>query len=279
MKHLLAFVALVAVAQPAKITSPTPGSTLTTSVTFAWSAGAGANAYWLDVGNSQTQGDIWPAGQPGILTDSTFSKTVSNIPCDGRGLFAQMWTRTAAGWGSPQRYTYRACTAGGGIPGPAGPQGPPGPAGPPGPQGPQGIQGPPGGGAPSDPSQAFNIMGVRQTAPKTLTVECSQPCNVRVSGTVYSFVNVPFAIQLSGGSGRALLYVAKGGLFTAGQSGISITCPSTCFVQDGVTAFPNDALPLWIWDAGPAPTTGVPTGTPQPSVWLKGTDVRSYLSR
>ena len=34
------------------LTTPTPGSTLTGStVTFGWTAGTGATAYWLDVGS------------------------------------------------------------------------------------------------------------------------------------------------------------------------------------------------------------------------------------
>lgn len=281
---MLAFVALVAAAEPvAKITSPVPGSTLPPTATFTWPAATGANGYWLDVGNSSGQGDIYPACPPnngscGVLTGT--SKTVAGLPCDGRALFVRLWTRRN-GWEPPQDYIYRACTSGGGIPGPAGPQGPPGPAGPPGPQGPQGIQGSPGGNAPTDPIQGMNILGMRQTAPKTLVFECANPCNVRIGKTVYQFsaASFPLPLQLSGGQGRAFVYVAAGGILTVGHTGLNLSCADPCFVQSGVTSFPTDALPLWTWDAGPAPVIGVPTGGQQPSVWLAGTDVRAYLSR
>ena len=88
----------------AQIIAPPPGSTLiSTTVTFAWNAVAGADNYWLDVGNSVARGDIWA----GALTAT--SQTVNGLPCDGRTLYVQLWTHWNGGWQSPQRYTYRAC--------------------------------------------------------------------------------------------------------------------------------------------------------------------------
>ena len=59
----------------AQIASPASGTTLSaTSVTFTWSATSGADQYWLDVGNSVGQGDLWA----GALT--TPSKVVSGLP-------------------------------------------------------------------------------------------------------------------------------------------------------------------------------------------------------
>jgi hypothetical protein len=90
----------------AQITSPTPGTTLSsTSVTFSWSAAASADQYWLDVGNSVGQGDLWG----GALTGT--SQLVSGLPCDGRTLYAQLYTHRNGVWLTPQRYTYTAKTA------------------------------------------------------------------------------------------------------------------------------------------------------------------------
>jgi hypothetical protein len=90
----------------AQIASPTPGTTLSaTSVTFSWSAASGADQYWLDVGNSVGQGDLWG----GALTAT--SKVVTGLPCDGRTLYVQLFTHRNGAWQSPQRYTYTATSA------------------------------------------------------------------------------------------------------------------------------------------------------------------------
>lgn len=96
-------------AQPrAEITSPAAGATFVgISQRFTWTAIAGA-AYWFDIGNSQGQGDIYPAGKPGITTASEI--TISNLPCDGRALWVRLWTRTANTWLSPRDYQYTACS-------------------------------------------------------------------------------------------------------------------------------------------------------------------------
>jgi hypothetical protein len=87
----------------AQIASPTPGTTLSaTSVTFSWSAASGADQYWLDVGNSVGQGDLWS----GALTAT--SQVVSGLPCDGRILYVQLYTHRNGAWLTPQRYTYTA---------------------------------------------------------------------------------------------------------------------------------------------------------------------------
>ena len=81
----------------AALTTPTPGSTLTGStVTFSWSPGANATAYWLDVGTALGQGDI-SAGQ---LTSATLSKTVGGLPTDGRTIFVRLWTQVNGSFGA-----------------------------------------------------------------------------------------------------------------------------------------------------------------------------------
>src|ERR1035438_9736401 len=89
----------------AQITSPTSGSVLTaTTITFTWSAASGADNYWLDVGNSVGHGDLWA----GALTGT--SQVVSGLPCDGRTLYAQLYTHINGAWLTPQRYTYTAAS-------------------------------------------------------------------------------------------------------------------------------------------------------------------------
>ena len=99
----------VILAGTAEIMAPAPGSTLAgTSTTFSWSIAAGADQYWLDVGNRVAVGDIWA----GAVTGS--SQLVAGIPCDGRIVYAQLYTHRGGAWLSPQRYVYTApsgCTS------------------------------------------------------------------------------------------------------------------------------------------------------------------------
>jgi hypothetical protein len=96
--------ALSCISTVAQMVAPLPGSTLlSTAVNFTWNAIAGADQYWLDVGNSVAHGDIWA----GALLAT--SQTVNGLPCDGRTLYVQLWTHLSGVWQTPQRYTYRAC--------------------------------------------------------------------------------------------------------------------------------------------------------------------------
>jgi trimeric autotransporter adhesin len=90
----------------AVMTSPASGSTLTSaSVTFTWSAAAGAVAYWLDVGSAQGQGNLF--GQNvGLAT----SQTVTGIPTDGSTVYVKLWTLLGGTWQSSD-YTYKAGSA------------------------------------------------------------------------------------------------------------------------------------------------------------------------
>ena len=72
------------------------------SVTFTWSAGSGATAYWLDVGSVQGQGNIF--GQNVALATS---QTVSGIPTDGSTLYVKLWTQAGGAW-QFNDYTYKA---------------------------------------------------------------------------------------------------------------------------------------------------------------------------
>jgi len=82
--------------------SPVPGSTFTSSsVTFSWSAGS-ATAYFLLVGSSLNGSDIYNSGIVSVL-----SKTVNNIPTDGRTIYVTLGSQVNGSW-TYKNYTYKA---------------------------------------------------------------------------------------------------------------------------------------------------------------------------
>ena len=82
--------------------NPPPGSTFTSSsVTFTWSAGS-ATAYFLFVGSSPNGADIYNSGIVTVL-----SKTVNNIPTDGRTIYVTLGSRVNGSW-TAKDYTYTA---------------------------------------------------------------------------------------------------------------------------------------------------------------------------
>ena len=87
----------------AVITSPAPGSTLSgSSITFTWTAGAGAALYWLDVGSVAGGVDFFDQNL-GLAT----SQAVTGLPTDGSTVYVRLWT----GFGSTYQYndyTYKA---------------------------------------------------------------------------------------------------------------------------------------------------------------------------
>jgi hypothetical protein len=86
----------------AVILSPLPGSTFpSSSVTFSWSAGS-ATAYFLLVGSSLNGSDIYNSG---IV--SVHSKTVNNIPTDGRTIYVTLGSQVNGSW-TYKNYTYKA---------------------------------------------------------------------------------------------------------------------------------------------------------------------------
>src|SRR5207248_10960552 len=82
--------------------NPPPGSTFSSSsVTFTWSAGS-ATAYFLFVGSSLHGADIYNSGLVTVL-----SKTVNNIPTDGRTIYVTLGSQVNGSW-STKDYTYTA---------------------------------------------------------------------------------------------------------------------------------------------------------------------------
>jgi hypothetical protein len=93
------------------LTTPTPGSVLTSSsVTFDWTAGSGASAYWIDVGSTSGGHDIYSSGNLGnVLTTS-----VSGLPTDGSTIYVTLYSLIGGVW-SGNAYTYTALNATGGL--------------------------------------------------------------------------------------------------------------------------------------------------------------------
>src|SRR5207253_11007030 len=88
---------------PANIISPAPGTNLTSStVTFRWNTGSGAQGFNLMIGTAAGAGDInnQDVGQ-------NLSASVSGLPTNGRTLYVRLSSR----FGSDtlyNDYTYRA---------------------------------------------------------------------------------------------------------------------------------------------------------------------------
>src|SRR5213075_1719478 len=87
----------------AQIISPSDGSNFNSgTVTFNWSSGSGAAAYYMYVGTSFNSNDIYNS----YVTNN--STTVSGIPTDGRTIYVTMWSSFNNVW-QPIYYTYRSC--------------------------------------------------------------------------------------------------------------------------------------------------------------------------
>ena len=84
------------------VQTPAPGSVLSgNSVTFTWSAGSGASAYWLDVGNTPGANDIYQSGNLG----NVLSTTVNTLPANGSQVYVTLWSLVSGQWFNNQ-YTY-----------------------------------------------------------------------------------------------------------------------------------------------------------------------------
>ncbi|MGB0111004.1 MAG: hypothetical protein WBP52_21105 [Terriglobales bacterium] len=90
------------------ITTPTPGSTLSGgSVTFDWTAGASASAYWLVVGSTAGGDDYYSSGNLG----NVLTATVYELPTNGSKVYVTLYSVIAGAWVS-NGYTYTAAANG-----------------------------------------------------------------------------------------------------------------------------------------------------------------------
>jgi hypothetical protein len=86
------------------LTTPAPGSTLTAnSVTFDWTAGTGASAYWLDIGTSPGGNTIYQSGNLGTV----LTTTAPNVQATGLTVYATLYSLVGGQWVS-NSYTYKA---------------------------------------------------------------------------------------------------------------------------------------------------------------------------
>ena len=89
----------------AALTSPTPGTQLTgSSATFQWTTGGGVTNYYLQLGTTgKGSKDIYN----GVSTTST-SVSVSNLPTNGKTIYARLYSQFNGSWANYTDFTYTA---------------------------------------------------------------------------------------------------------------------------------------------------------------------------
>ena len=93
------------------MSTPTPGSTLTgSSVTFNWTAGAGASAYWVDVGSTAGGNNYSSSGNLG----TALTTTVNGLPTDGSTIYVTLYSLIGGVW-TAKAYIYTAFNATSGL--------------------------------------------------------------------------------------------------------------------------------------------------------------------
>lgn len=117
--------------------------------------------------------------------------------------------------------------------------------------------------------QLQDLIAVRTSATLlTLGAGCAptSPCNVRFGYQVYSITNSATATLSGVTTGAAYIYINNSGSLIVGNN-MTITCSAGCTQQAGITSFPPNVLPIYIWTAtaGTWDTTG-------------GRDQRAFLS-
>ncbi len=101
------YTALGGSAERGVITSPAPSSTLSGStVTFNWTPGSGASAYWVDIGSSAGGNNYYSSGNLG----NVFTVAVNGLPTDGSTVYVTLYSQVGGVWLS-SAYTYTAFNA------------------------------------------------------------------------------------------------------------------------------------------------------------------------
>ncbi len=96
---------------PPPISSPAPGSTIGSSVTFTGAHTSQDLEHWLYVGTSTGANNLHNSGSMG----SSHNRTISGLPSSGT-IYVRYWTRNSSGWSS-RDHTY-IMTGGGSFPPP-----------------------------------------------------------------------------------------------------------------------------------------------------------------
>jgi len=127
---------------------------------------------------------------------------------------------------------------------------------------------PSGGGSGASMASQLGDLAVTLSSGAVLTIgpNCSNttPCNIRFGAFTYSLIS-PVTVTLASGTGNAYFYLASAGTLTVGHSMV-VNCSGSCTAPPGITSFPVDSIPLFIWHA----TSGVWDST--------GSDQRAFLS-
>lgn len=80
--------------QKGQLVSPAPGSTLPgATATFTWSPGVRVEKFWLFVGTSLGNNNIYGGGQ-----GTSTSVTLSNLPVNGQVLYVRLWSYIDGAW-------------------------------------------------------------------------------------------------------------------------------------------------------------------------------------
>jgi hypothetical protein len=91
--------------------TPAPGSTLSSgTVTFSWTAGSGASAYWVDIGTSAGGNSLYSSGSLG----NVLTTTVSGLPTNGSKVYVTLYSLIGSQW-MGKDYTYTATDVAGGL--------------------------------------------------------------------------------------------------------------------------------------------------------------------
>jgi hypothetical protein len=113
-----------------------------------------------------------------------------------------------------------------------------------------------GGGGGSAPTTAGQLLdfAVTRTSGTQLSIAAGctgfTPCSVRFGNRVDTFTQGAVATLSGSGTGMAFVYVSGAGVLTVGYNApIAVSCSAGCTAVNGITAFPNDSIPLAIWSA------------------------------
>ncbi len=109
-----------------------------------------------------------------------------------------------------------------------------------------------GGSAPTTAGALLDLVVTRNSGTQlSVGANCTAltPCNVRFGNRVDRFTLGASATLSGSASGLAFFYVSNQGVLTVGYNAIAVACDATCTAVSGITAFPNDSIPLAMWSA------------------------------
>ncbi len=93
------------IVKASSVVSPPPGTTLYgATAQFTWAPSSAALDYWLDIGTTAGQGNLFGGAISGT------GHLANGLPCNGLPVHVQLYTRSASGYSAPQRVTYTANT-------------------------------------------------------------------------------------------------------------------------------------------------------------------------